>query len=293
MRESRCVFHSVPDASLLSSFYLELTLSLPRNFFILTNLGPTLSLPRNFFSLTSSPVRKVSDPDMFLSEPCSSVGRSSTQSTKVPRVQQVTGRTDTPTSVIPSLVLELWRFRRSSRRTAWLLESSLSGIVFLLLCSSQVLSSAILSLETDLSSLFCSRKGLLNSSSPVSKFVSDVRGFGLFWAVEYKAPSSLSPRFATRVYEHCLELGLVTLGLPGTIDGKEGEVVMLAPVSSRFSSLTPRTPVADLAISCSSRLSSVRRKKSIRSRRSSSRRANRRSLDCKERRTAAVEGEVR
>ncbi|KAL7414793.1 pyridoxal phosphate-dependent transferase [Mrakia frigida] len=73
------------------------------------------------------------------------------------------------------------------------------------------------------------RKGLLNSSSPVSKFVSDVRGFGLFWAVEYKAPSSLSPRFATRVYEHCLELGLVTLGLPGTIDGKEGEVVMLAP----------------------------------------------------------------
>lgn len=71
----------------------------------------------------------------------------------------------------------------------------------------------------------------MDTSSPVSKFVSDVRGYGLFWAVEYDAPSSLSPRFATRVSELCLELGLVTLGLPGTTDGKEGEVVMLAPVS--------------------------------------------------------------
>lgn len=69
--------------------------------------------------------------------------------------------------------------------------------------------------------------------------VSDIRGHGLFWAIEYAgAPTTLAPRFATRVHLEALKLGLVTFGLPGTTDGVEGECVMIAPVSRRSFSIS-------------------------------------------------------
>jgi hypothetical protein len=49
--------------------------------------------------------------------------------------------------------------------------------------------------------------------------------------VEFSQPSSLSPRFAVRVKAKALQIGLLVLGIAGTIDGKEGDTVILAPVS--------------------------------------------------------------
>ncbi|ORY34581.1 class III aminotransferase [Naematelia encephala] len=59
--------------------------------------------------------------------------------------------------------------------------------------------------------------------------VFDIRGKGLFTGIELDAPSSLSPRFAARVKEKCFQNGLLILGLSGTIDGKEGEALVIAP----------------------------------------------------------------
>lgn len=36
---------------------------------------------------------------------------------------------------------------------------------------------------------------------------------------------------AGRVKARCFELGLLVLGLSGTVDGKQGETIVLAPVS--------------------------------------------------------------
>ena len=52
-----------------------------------------------------------------------------------------------------------------------------------------------------------------------------------FVGVEFSQPSSLSPRFAVRVKAKALQIGLLVLGIAGTIDGKEGDTVILAPVS--------------------------------------------------------------
>lgn len=86
-------------------------------------------------------------------------------------------------------------------------------------------------------------------------FVSDIRGHGLFWAVEFSTPltpKTLSPRFAARVQARAHQLGIITLGvrsfllcpasrspersadkgltqMSGTTDGVEGEAILLAP----------------------------------------------------------------
>lgn len=59
--------------------------------------------------------------------------------------------------------------------------------------------------------------------------VYDIRGQGLFIAVEFDVPSDLAPRFASRVKSRAFENGLLTLPVSGGIDGVNGEAIVLAP----------------------------------------------------------------
>lgn len=61
------------------------------------------------------------------------------------------------------------------------------------------------------------------------KTVFDVRGQGLFIGIEFDLPKSLNPRFAARVKASTFQNGLMTLGMSGTIDGDNGESLVLAP----------------------------------------------------------------
>ncbi|KAK8849797.1 hypothetical protein IAR55_005133 [Kwoniella newhampshirensis] len=61
------------------------------------------------------------------------------------------------------------------------------------------------------------------------EIVLDVRGKGLFVGVELDGASTLKPRLAARVKDQAFKNGLLVLGLSGTIDGVEGESVVLAP----------------------------------------------------------------
>ena len=63
-----------------------------------------------------------------------------------------------------------------------------------------------------------------------------------FVGVELRASSTLKPRLAARVKERAMRNGLLVLGLSGTIDGTEGESVVLAPVGLRSRSTIPRMP---------------------------------------------------
>ncbi|WVQ77556.1 hypothetical protein IAR50_007244 [Cryptococcus sp. DSM 104548] len=57
----------------------------------------------------------------------------------------------------------------------------------------------------------------------------DVRGKGLFIGVELEGPSTLRPRLAARVKDQAFKNGLLVMGLSGTVDGVEGEAIVLGP----------------------------------------------------------------
>ncbi|WVR07942.1 hypothetical protein IAU60_004985 [Kwoniella sp. DSM 27419] len=59
--------------------------------------------------------------------------------------------------------------------------------------------------------------------------VYDVRGKGLFVGVELVGSPSRKPRLGARIKELAFENGLLTLGLSGTIDGVQGESIILGP----------------------------------------------------------------
>jgi len=65
--------------------------------------------------------------------------------------------------------------------------------------------------------------------------VGDIRGRGLFWAVELvqdrdtKAPFDPASKLYARVKREGMARGLMTYPMPGTIDGKVGDHVLLAP----------------------------------------------------------------
>jgi adenosylmethionine-8-amino-7-oxononanoate aminotransferase len=65
--------------------------------------------------------------------------------------------------------------------------------------------------------------------------VGDIRGRGLFWAVEYvrdrssKAPFDPALKLNARVKREAMARGLACYAMPGTIDGRNGDHNMLAP----------------------------------------------------------------
>jgi adenosylmethionine-8-amino-7-oxononanoate aminotransferase len=65
--------------------------------------------------------------------------------------------------------------------------------------------------------------------------VGDIRGRGLFWGVELvqdrgsKAPFDPAAKLHARVKRECMARGLMTYPMPGTIDGRRGDHVLLAP----------------------------------------------------------------
>lgn len=65
--------------------------------------------------------------------------------------------------------------------------------------------------------------------------VGDVRGRGLFWAIEYvsnkttKEPFDLSQSVAQRVHDRAMELGLVIFAGVGCADGTRGDFSMIMP----------------------------------------------------------------
>lgn len=67
------------------------------------------------------------------------------------------------------------------------------------------------------------------------EFVGNVRGVGLFWAIEFvqdrktKQPFKREKGLAMLIHETCLKNGLAVYPNNGTVDGKEGDHVILAP----------------------------------------------------------------
>ncbi|KAI9736174.1 MAG: hypothetical protein M1834_001059 [Cirrosporium novae-zelandiae] len=67
------------------------------------------------------------------------------------------------------------------------------------------------------------------------QFVGDIRGRGLFWAVEFvrdregRMPFKEEVRFGPRVQQEAFELGVAVYPGHGTVDGRKGDHVLLAP----------------------------------------------------------------
>ena len=65
--------------------------------------------------------------------------------------------------------------------------------------------------------------------------VGDIRGRGLFWAVEFvqdrttKEPFTVGERLATRIWSEAFDLGLIVYYSQGCADGKNGDLIMLGP----------------------------------------------------------------
>lgn len=65
--------------------------------------------------------------------------------------------------------------------------------------------------------------------------IGDIRGRGLFWGLEIvqdrttKAPFPAAQKIAARIKKAAFEKGLICYPMSGTIDGKEGDHVLLAP----------------------------------------------------------------
>lgn len=76
---------------------------------------------------------------------------------------------------------------------------------------------------------------LFSDTSPAKQFVFDIRGAGLFWAIEFELPSAVEKafgrlRFSIRLQMRAFKKGLLILGV-GRPDreGLEGEHILLAP----------------------------------------------------------------
>ena len=78
-------------------------------------------------------------------------------------------------------------------------------------------------------------EGLTGPNAKASPYVFDVRGGGLFWAVEFEFTTADSEawfktqRFGGRVQAKAMELGLVIIGMSGGVDGSRGDHIILAP----------------------------------------------------------------
>jgi adenosylmethionine-8-amino-7-oxononanoate aminotransferase len=65
--------------------------------------------------------------------------------------------------------------------------------------------------------------------------VGDIRGRGLFWALELveerrsKQPFDPARRVHARLKQAALDAGLLCYPMPGTVDGQHGDHVLLAP----------------------------------------------------------------
>jgi adenosylmethionine-8-amino-7-oxononanoate aminotransferase len=75
----------------------------------------------------------------------------------------------------------------------------------------------------------------LNERFGQSPFVGDIRGRGLFWAIELvcdrttKRPFDPALKLHARVKREAMARGLMVYPMGGTIDGVEGDHVLLAP----------------------------------------------------------------
>ncbi|KDQ13648.1 hypothetical protein BOTBODRAFT_33353 [Botryobasidium botryosum FD-172 SS1] len=70
----------------------------------------------------------------------------------------------------------------------------------------------------------------LAAPSPAAPYVADIRGGGLFWAVEFDSPTG-EPGFGPLIQEIAFRNGLIIMGMGGgaAVDGSKGEHVILAP----------------------------------------------------------------
>src|SRR5581483_8571299 len=65
--------------------------------------------------------------------------------------------------------------------------------------------------------------------------VGDVRGLGLLWGVEFvkdratKLPFAPNEKFSARVAAAALQRGVLTYPMQGSIDGRSGDHILLAP----------------------------------------------------------------
>lgn len=76
---------------------------------------------------------------------------------------------------------------------------------------------------------------MLHGTFDSCKYVGDVRGRGLFWALEFvkdkktKEPLGRHLQFASKLYEATFNRGVAVYPGSGTVDGVRGDHVLLAP----------------------------------------------------------------
>lgn len=79
------------------------------------------------------------------------------------------------------------------------------------------------------------KEALTGPNAKARPYVFDVRGGGLFWAVEFEFTAADSeawfkPKmFGGRVQAKAMELGLVIIGMSGGVDGSRGDHIILSP----------------------------------------------------------------
>jgi adenosylmethionine-8-amino-7-oxononanoate aminotransferase len=75
------------------------------------------------------------------------------------------------------------------------------------------------------------RRSELLENGGLGGFVVDIRGAGVFWAIEVACPGqeTFAPRLAHRMQALSLENGISTLGMPALRMDGGGDCLMLAP----------------------------------------------------------------
>jgi len=77
------------------------------------------------------------------------------------------------------------------------------------------------------------KERLLSPNSPVAPYVFDIRGGGLWYAVEFEVPPEKmkGQKFAMVVQARCIDNGLVIMGFTGgaNLEGTKGDHCMLSP----------------------------------------------------------------